>query len=100
MTFTVLKSAGLEIHVINFILQMNNIKPLRDLVACMRLPIQIQISSTQQYSFFHSARIFPFFFFLIFDFGCLCTATTIDYCVAHDSDNTLMSPAWQPQASR
>lgn len=44
-------------------------------------------------------NLFPFFFFLIFDFECLCTVTTIDYCVAHDSDNTLMSPAWQPQAS-
>lgn len=63
-------------------------------------PIQRQINLTQQHSFFHSARIsFLFFFFLIFDFECLCTVTTIDYCVAHDSDNTLMSPAWQPQAS-
>lgn len=25
--------------------------------------------------------------------------TTIVYCVPHDSDNTLMSPAWQPQVS-
>lgn len=64
MTFTIIKSAGLETHAITFILQMNNIKPLRDLVACMRLPIQIHISLTQQYSFFHSARISFLFFFL------------------------------------
>lgn len=39
------------------------------------------------------------FFFLIFDFECLCTVTTIVCCVPHDSDSTLMSLAWQPQES-